>query len=49
MHGEGARQGLPLEQLPAALPAADWTDLATAARILDEVANRRERLAENIW
>jgi len=49
MHGDGRRRGVPLEGLPAALPAADWSDLATAARILDEVANRRERLAENIW
>jgi hypothetical protein len=49
MHGEGRREGVPLDRLSGALPARDWSDLATAARILDDVANRRERLAENIW
>jgi hypothetical protein len=49
MRGDGTREGMPLDRLPSALPAADWSDLATAARILDEIANRRERLAENIW
>jgi hypothetical protein len=49
MHGAGSREGVSLDRQPAAQPAADWTDLTTAARILDEIANRRERLAENIW
>jgi hypothetical protein len=49
LHADGRREGVPLGRLPSALPAKDWSELAVAARILEEVVERRRRLAENIW